>query len=448
MHTYRLYPFEYKGTCFFYDSETGVISRSAQIVNEIIKRIHLGHEKKSIINSLKALDNHEALETVYSELETYISDRFLTTSDRKDSLIRKKSNISKEDWYEGKVLKTLWLSITHNCNLRCSYCYAAGGTYGNKALMSIATATKCIDFFFKYLKEDANTVSVNFFGGEPLLNKKTLIFSVGYINELAYKLGKRVNYLITTNGTIIEDDLVKIIVENNICLNISIDGSEDTHNANRIFLNGKGSFALVKKNIQSLVNIHDNIVARLTLTKKGIQFFKEDVLYLWGLGLNCIYIEPVITKDPELEIDKLALDQFEKQLEETIQIMQGEPEGDQKMLSNIIMIKNRIVNRIIQPVCSYYSTSTIMFTPEGHIYKCNKTIGDQDHCVGSIEQGITWDKLSEKFTPDVKCLNCWARRICGGSCDVVEKSYLTCRFQKILIEKSLKYYAALQHLSS
>lgn len=154
----------------------------------------------------------------------------------KKSNIREHVPISEKEWKSGKVLNKMALSISHVCNMRCTYCFADGGTYGLEKIMSKATAKDAIDYFFDYASKEAPKYNMHFMGGEPLLNLDVFYFSIDYMNSKAKEIGIPVRYTLTTNGTIMNEKILDYIIKNNIHINFSIDGGQRIHDLNRLSL--------------------------------------------------------------------------------------------------------------------------------------------------------------------------------------------------------------------
>jgi uncharacterized protein len=441
----RFFQFDYKDKYFLYDSETGVLSQSHKSINNIIDKINLGYDKKRIMDvlTLDALGlNISEVDKIFENINEYIS--IFPEVEDKSKLIRINKNVDIDQWYGGKVLNKMWLSIAHNCNMNCKYCFAGGGIYEERSLMSKDTAKKCIDYFFKYARKDAPTMSVNFFGGEPLLNKEVLIYSTDYINARSKDLNMKVKYILTTNGTIMDDEILDVIIKNNMTINISIDGDETIHNANRIFVDGRPTFNIVEKNIKILLSKYKNVIARVTLTKPGVISFKSDVLKLWEIGFEHVYIDIVNTPIQELAMDKDSLDIFNKKLKEVYNCMEDNVVEDRPgFISNIVQLEDEICENIVKAECKYYNPFTIKFTPKGDIYKCSMTFGNKEHCVGNIDEGINWESFTKPFKADKQCISCWAKRICGGGCPLKAKDELFCGYKKTMAEFSLKFHCFL-----
>lgn len=439
----RFFPFKYEDEYFLYDSDIGIISEINKAINDAINDNIIVFnndilERDSILGSLKSYLPIKNIDNSYKSLYDYINQ--FPDVDDKSKIIRTNRSVSKEQWYEGEVLNKLWLSIAHSCNMNCRYCFAEAGIYGHRSMMSINTARKSIDYFFKYVNRNAKHIDINFFGGEPMLNKQCFIYCIDYINEKAKSFNFKVKYILTTNGTLLDSEIVEKIIENNMTVNLSIDGGEKIHNANRKFIDGKPSYNLVEENSRKLLSKSKNVIARVTLTKPGVDSFKEDILKLWEIGFEEIYVDKVDTPIEELTLDKDSIDRFKVQLEEVYKIMEDNIlKGQPKFISNIVSQEYSIYKKIVKAECKYFNPFTIKVTPEGDIYKCSFTFGDKKHCVGNIEKGIDWNLFNKNFVVEKKCLDCWAKRICGGGCPLKVKDNSYCNYTKTIAEISLKF---------
>ena len=141
------------------------------------------------------------------------------------------------------------LSLTHRCNLACKYCY--GGEKFSRD-MSPSTVKKAIDFAFETAGKNSE-VEFNFFGGEPLLRFDLIEKAISYIRNHEGKLENPVSFSITTNGTLINDYIISVVDRENINLCISLDGTENVHNLNRCYKNGRGSFDNVLSNLRKSI---------------------------------------------------------------------------------------------------------------------------------------------------------------------------------------------------
>ena len=150
---------------------------------------------------------------------------------------------------EHRVQKVT-LQLTQNCNLRCDYC-AYSGKYNqrthNSGRMSLDTVKKSIDYAIEH-SDGVENLNIGFYGGEPLLEFENLKNAVEYVDEKYH--GRKVNYSITTNGTIMSDEIVKFLMEHDFSVLISLDGPKELHNKNRVFANGEGSFDKIMQNLR------------------------------------------------------------------------------------------------------------------------------------------------------------------------------------------------------
>lgn len=367
-----------------------------------------------------------------------------TITDFSEVDTRRKLCITKEQWLNGEVLQSLWLSISHNCNMTCDYCYADSGTYGAASLMDIDTEREAIDFFFKYLKKDTRKIRVNFFGGEPLLNKKALLVGVDYINKKAKQLNKEVRYIITTNGTLIDDDILTVLKDNHFSVNISLDGNEMAQNSSRRYNNGKFTYRDVWKGINNMLAADIEVMARMTITNKNIRYFKESVEEIWDRGIEFVYFSLVQTQDEQLTVKRKDIKQFAEDVQELVSL--GNARNGKGLLGdlgNIAEYEHRIGNKLILKECKLFSSFNITCTPNGDIYTCNRVIGNTEYVAGNIYDGIEWGRLKQDYKCPMICKKCWARHICAGGCPIIPDQ-LECELNKMLIEIALKDYIILK----
>ena len=421
-----IFPFSMNQDCFLYNGESGMIYPSIEPINCELLRM-----------SASGVKEYEASE----ELNDYLNIISDNRSHEK-TRIRNHTKITEEQWKQGNVVHKLWLSLTESCNMKCKYCFGEYGERETSNFMSVDMARKCIDYFFKYANKDIDYYSVRFFGGEPLLNSKVVKFSIEYINKKAKERNKRISYLLTTNGTIMDDEIMEMIIANNISINISIDGNRDIHNFCRVFKNGEGSFEKVAECVNKFRgNDYKNIIARMTLSKPGVATFKKDVEYLWNIGFDQVYVDIAETNRTDLLIDADDMKKISLQMGEILNLMMVQYlEGNFKSLRNITDVYCFIDKKLLKESCMYFNPFTIQFTPSGDIYKCCRTLNKADKYSGNINEGVSWKDFYRSFHYDQSCNECWAKRLCGGGCKSIDHKDLYCEFAKIIYSNSLKYY--------
>ena len=308
----------------------------------------------------------------------------------KKSNIREHVPISEKEWKSGKVLNKMALSISHVCNMRCTYCFADGGTYGLEKIMSKATAKDAIDYFFDYASKEAPKYNMHFKGGEPLLNLDVFYFSIDYMNSKAKEIGIPVRYTLTTNGTIMNEKILDYIIKNNIHINFSIDGGQRIHDLNRRFINTEGSFNKVLETLD-FIKKHNyyNMTARMTLTSPGLESLADDIDFLWNLGFYYVFFDLVKTNLKELAVDERNISKLKNELSKLVdseKYLERLREG--RNIRNLSDKEYFIDKNIIRRECTYYNTNLLQFTPDGDLYKCPYTVGDEKHQCGNIYFGL------------------------------------------------------------
>lgn len=209
--------------------------------------------------------------------------KFVVDKNEDEELI---SNIVKS--IETPKIKSLFLIITRNCNLRCSYCF-----YGNSNSMSLSKkismekniATKAIDVFSDLFKGDEATIT--FYGGEPLLNFPVIKLSIKHAKKL-YKegrLGRQLKFLINTNGTLISEEFIELAIRENMEVQVSVDGFKEVHDSCRMTKKGQGSFNKVIHNIQRMINSGVNVVPMITVTENNMNELPSFIEWL------CVHIK-------------------------------------------------------------------------------------------------------------------------------------------------------------
>ena len=198
-------------------------------------------------------------------------------------------------------IKSMCINISHDCNLRCEYCFAAKGDFGQgRCLMSLETAKKAIDFIIANSGTRHN-LEVDFFGGEPLMNFDVVKQTVEYARSIEKQHNKNFRFTITTNGLLLDDDKIDFINRemNNVVL--SLDGRKEVNDKLRVTPNGKGCYDIIVPKYQKLVSKRGDkdYYIRGTFTTYS-KDFTADVLHMKELGFEQLSIEPVVS-DPKLD---------------------------------------------------------------------------------------------------------------------------------------------------
>ena len=195
-------------------------------------------------------------------------------------------------FYPGKKIKTVTFIVTHQCNLRCSYCYE--GNKGDQK-MSLDTAKKCVDLLFEedarnsplVNETEANGLIIEFIGGEPFLEigliRDTMSYFLSRALELRHRWAVRYMVNISTNGTLGEDERVKQFMRDyagRLSIGVTIDGDKDAHDACRRDLAGNGSYDRAIKMFRETAGPDGKRTTKYTIAPGNLSLFASSVRHL------------------------------------------------------------------------------------------------------------------------------------------------------------------------
>ena len=322
------------------------------------------------------------------------------------------------------VIKALCLHIAHTCNLNCSYCFASQGKYhGDRAVMSFEVGKRALDFLVENSGSRRN-LEVDFFGGEPLMNFDVVKQLVAYARSIEKEKGKNFRFTLTTNGVLIDDDVIDFA--NRECSNVvlSLDGRREVHDRFRVDYAGAGSWDKIVPKFQKMVKARGgkNYYMRGTFTHANPDFL-EDIKVMLDLGFDELSMEPVVCPpgDPsELTEEDLpiVMDQYEKLAELMLsRDREGKPFTFYHYM--IDLTGGPCIYKRISGCGS--GTEYMAVTPWGDLYPCHQFVGEEKFKLGDIWQGVTNKETQCKFgdcnvysRPD--CRDCWAKLYCSGGC--------------------------------
>ena len=322
-------------------------------------------------------------------------------------------------------VKALCLHVAHDCNLRCKYCFASTGDFGQgRKIMPPEIAKKAIDFVIARSGVRHN-IEVDFFGGEPLMAWDTVTQTVDYARSLEEKYNKKFRFTITTNGLLLDEDKRKYINENMDNCVLSLDGRREVNDAFRKTVAGTGSYDTIVPKFKALVDERDpnlDYYARGTFTSHNLDF-AEDVLSIADAGFDRLSVEPV-TADPGCGYDLTEddLPKIEAEYDRLTDIMlERKKEGKPFTFFHFMVDLDQgpcVVKRLrgCGAGCEY-----VAITPDGDIYPCHQFVGDEAYRMGNIWDGVTNTDMQEKFRQcnvysRRECDDCWARLYCSGGC--------------------------------
>ena len=322
------------------------------------------------------------------------------------------------------VVKALCLHIAHDCNLACRYCFAGEGEYhGHRALMSLEVGKKALDFLVANSGNRVN-LEVDFFGGEPLMNWDVVKGIVEYGRSLEEPHNKKFRFTLTTNGVLLNDEIMEFANREMANIVLSIDGRKEIHDKMRPFRGGQGSYDLIVPKFQKVAESREQTryYVRGTFTHNNLDF-SRDVLHLADLGFQQISVEPVVAKPtdsyalteedlPKLmeEYDKLAVEMLRRRRE-------GKPFNFFHFM--IDLEGGPCVAKRLSGCGS--GTEYLAVTPWGDLYPCHQFVGDEKFLMGNVEEGVLREDIRDEFKccnvyAKEKCKNCFAKFYCSGGC--------------------------------
>ncbi len=322
------------------------------------------------------------------------------------------------------VVKALCLHIAHDCNLACKYCFAEEGEYhGRRALMSLEVGKKALDFLVANSGNRVN-LEVDFFGGEPLMNWQVVKELVKYGRSLEAPNNKKFRFTLTTNGVLLNDEIMEFANREMANVVLSIDGRKEVHDKMRPFRGGQGSYDLIVPRFQKIAESRgqERYYVRGTFTHNNLDF-SRDVLHLADLGFKQISVEPVvagpeddyaITEDdlPVLmeEYDKLAVEMAKRR---------KAGKGFHFFHFMIDLEGGPCVAKRLSGCGS--GTEYLAVTPWGDLYPCHQFVGNEKFLMGNVEEGILRNDVRDEFKccnvyAKEKCRKCFAKFYCSGGC--------------------------------
>ena len=322
------------------------------------------------------------------------------------------------------VVKALCLHVAHSCNLSCSYCFASQGRYhGDRALMSFEVGKKALDFLIANSGNRRN-LEVDFFGGEPLMNWDVVKQLVEYGRSLEKPNNKKFRFTLTTNGILLNDEILEFVNKEMGNIVLSIDGRKEINDKMRPFRGGQGSYDIIVPKFQKVAESRDqmNYYVRGTFTHNNLDFSK-DVLHLADLGFKQISVEPVVaqpTDDYAIREEDLPIlkEEYDKL---AVEMIKRKKEGKAFNFFHF-MIDLQGGPCVAKRLSGCGSgTEYLAVTPWGDLYPCHQFVGNEKFLMGNVDTGVVRDDIRDEFKccnvyAKDKCKKCFAKFYCSGGC--------------------------------
>ena len=410
-----------------YNIVLDVCSGSVHVVDEVAYDIIAMFEQNDRETVIAAMQDKYALRDDISAAD--IAECYAQVENLKDS-----GKLFAPDTFEGMasklkqktsgVIKALCMHIAHTCNLNCEYCFASQGKYhGDRAVMSFEVGKRALDFLIENSGSRRN-LEVDFFGGEPLMNFDVVKQLVAYARSIEKQHNKNFRFTLTTNGMLIDDDVIEFA--NQECSNVvlSLDGRKEIHDRYRVDYAGNGSWEKIVPKFKKLVDARGgkDYYMRGTFTHANPDFLK-DIQVMLDLGFSELSMEPVVCApgDPSelTEEDKLiVMDQYEKLAE----LMRKRDKEGKPFTFYHYMIDLTGGPCIYKRISGCGSgTEYMAVTPWGDLYPCHQFVGEEKFKLGDIWKGVENTAIQDEFMAcnvyaRPECHDCWARLYCSGGC--------------------------------
>ncbi|MEP6495171.1 MAG: quinohemoprotein amine dehydrogenase maturation protein [bacterium] len=326
-------------------------------------------------------------------------------------------------------LQTLVLNVTSKCNLSCGYCYE----YGEDKIVEASTkprfmnetvARQSVDFLFTEAGESP-AVNLTFFGGETLLNFKVLQSALAYARERAAALGKTVNASLTTNATLLREEVIDWIADNDVGVTVSIDGDREQQDKFRTFSNGMGSYDIILPRIKELLARHRRrpVGARVTLTGQNLDVASIYKHLYHEIGFYEVGFAPVTTSwQREYSIQHEGFQQLLGGFQALAQdFLEATLAGRRHGFSNVRDTLEEIHKGMSKAYPCGAGLGLMGVATDGDVALCHRFAGSDAHKLGTVTGGVDRERQDDFLTRHhiankTDCATCWARPLCAGGC--------------------------------
>ena len=401
---------------------------------------------KDVMERLSRTYPAEEVEECYEEIVSLYNDKILFSEDDYEKFALASV---------ASPIKAMCLHVSHDCNLRCKYCFASTGDFGEgRKLMDFETAKRAIDFLIEK-SYGRKFLEVDFFGGEPSMNFDVVMKTVEYAGSREKECDKVFRFTTTTNGMHLTDDMIDFINREMYNVVLSIDGRKEVNDRVRVRVDGTGCYDLITKNFKRLVDKRGNDkdwYVRGTYTKYNLDF-SEDVMHLYDLGFEQISVEPVMADPKEpYAITEADLPRIFKEYEVLAEKIAGiRKSGKFINFFHFMLDLDQgpcAIKRLRGCGCG---NEYVAVTPDGDIYPCHQFVGVEEYKMGNLYDGSFNMEMKNDFArahvyTKPECKKCWAKFYCSGGCNANNYIYqhdiraahkLSCQIQKKRLEVAI-----------
>lgn len=428
---------------YIIDVNSGAVHLVDKLVFDLIDENKLTPLEDAITKFGDKYSRDEIVEA-YEDINELTNNNILYSKDVYEEIALKHNSES--------YIKALCLNVVHDCNLKCKYCFAEEGEYrGCRKSMSVEVGKRAIDYVIKKSGPRKN-IEVDLFGGEPLMVFDAIKEIVGYAREVEKRHNKNIRFTMTTNATLLNDEIMEYIDKNMGNIVLSIDGRKSVNDKVRVRYDGSGSYEGILPKIKKMVEKRDKnkqYYVRGTFTRENTDFFL-DVMHMADLGFKEISIEPVVLPSVHnlslREEDLPTIFQQYDELYKEMVLRIGKDNEFKFYHFNVDLQGGPCVYKRISGCGAGHEYVAI--TPDGDVYPCHQFVGLEEFKLGTIYDEIIDEKISNNlknahiYNKPV-CTECWAKFYCSGGCqannfnfsgDIHVPYELGCKMQKKRIE--------------
>jgi len=311
--------------------------------------------------------------------------------------------------------------LTHNCTLRCDYCFVNGKARFNR--MSWETGKKAVDLLVDG-SDTGSDVDITFFGGEPLMEFALMKQIAEYARDRAGALGKKIGFSLTSNGTIMTEEIARFTRDCGFNIMFSIDGDRGVHDRHRVYPGGRrGSWdTVVGENFRLLRSIQGWMGARVTVCPDTVGQLSSGVRTLFDMGVNQFLIGP----DMDTEWAEEEMEALSREMHKVVDFyLDTKGKG--------LPIRIAELEKSVDDLRTAYryawgcdaGVTRVAVSPDGHLYPCCKFVypfpGMEGYGLGHVDTGFTEIGTRMEFVDNrvdrrPKCADCDISDTCGGGC--------------------------------
>lgn len=397
---------------------------------------------QEVVSKLTRFYAPEDIRSCYAEILELYKDKILFSEDDYEKFAK---------YSVAAPVKAMCLHIAHDCNLRCEYCFASTGDFGKgRKLMPLEIGKKAIDFLLEQ-SGDRETLELDFFGGEPLMNFDVVKEVVKYARSKEQEYGKRFRFTITTNGMLLTDDKIDFINKEMSNVVLSLDGRREVNDRVRKRVDGTGCYDKILPAFQKLVAQRGDkdYYVRGTFTKYNLDF-SDDVFSLYDAGFDQISVEPVVSDPakPYALTERELSDIFCEYERLASRILEAQKQGKRFNFFHFMIDLDQgpcAIKRLRGCGCG---NEYVAITPDGDIYPCHQFVGMEEYKMGNLDEGTFNLDIKAEFAAahvytKPECKQCWAKFYCSGGCNANNYQYagdihnahkFSCQLQKKRLE--------------